>query len=66
MTVKQEEIRIKLPSVMLKKMDELINGGWFDNRNDIVAYAIRRYTDEIERIDAINYECEKLKKKLKE
>lgn len=51
---------------MLKKMDELINGGWFDNRNDIVAYAIRRYTDEIERIDAINYECEKLKKKLKE
>ena len=65
MKTKQEEIKVKLPSVMLTKIDELINSGWFDSRNDCICYTLRRYTDEIERIDSINKECEELKKKFK-
>lgn len=58
MTIKQEEIKIRLPSVMLQKVDELINSGWFNDRNDCICYTLRRYTDEMERY-------EELKKKLK-
>ena len=44
---------------MLQRLDELIESGWFDSRNDCICYTLRRYTDEMER-------SEELKKKLKE
>lgn len=53
MKAKQEEIKIILPSVMLQNLDDMINSGWFDDRNDIICYAVRRYTDDIKRINSI-------------
>ena len=59
MTVKQEEIKVKLPSIILQRLDKLIESGWYDSRDDCICYTLRRYADEMER-------CEELKEKLKE
>lgn len=66
MKVKQEEIKIKVPSTVLKKIDYLVYNGWFDNRDDLICYTIRKYTDEMERIETLNKEYKKLKKQFNE
>jgi Arc/MetJ-type ribon-helix-helix transcriptional regulator len=44
-----DQLNLRLPKKMLKRLDQLVEGGHFRNRQELIREAVRRLVSEIEK-----------------
>lgn len=51
--IKQEELKIMLPTALLEYADKIAESKSFKDRNDLICYALRLYIDKVMQVDEL-------------
>lgn len=62
--IKQEELKIMLPTALLEYADKIVESKTFKDRNDLICYALRLYIDKVMQVDELKKEVEIAEKNL--
>lgn len=58
MELKQEELKIMLPTALFEYVDKIVECKSFEDRNDLIRYAVRLYVDKVKQVDALKKELQ--------